>query len=72
MAPRLPVKNDSSMTKGEQRMWDTFYGHSAYIQIIFLACQGLAQNLTFTPLKAISEPFKIWSVSTQLQVSQHP
>ncbi len=31
-----------------QRMWDTFYRHSAYIQITFGTCQELAQNLTFT------------------------
>ncbi len=29
-------------------MWDTFYGHSAYIQITFVICQELEYNLTLT------------------------
>ncbi len=27
------------------RMWDTFYGNSAYIQITFITCQELAYTL---------------------------
>ncbi len=30
----------------QERMWDTFYGHRAYIQITFVKCQEVAENLT--------------------------
>ncbi len=48
-------------------MWDTFCSHSAYIQITFEACQGQAQNLTFTQRMVLYSNFRAF----QNLVSEH-
>ncbi len=51
------------------RMWDTFYGHSAYIQIAFVACQELAASL-YSLTKSVPDPFQMQKGAKKLKKLQ--
>ena len=53
-----------------QRMWVTFYRHSAYIQITFLTLSGISPEPYFQAMNDSLQNLNFWYISRAIQTFQ--